>query len=322
MFDSHKGLKIAGISISVLAVLVVAGTAVMAIFQETVEPNEVGVFQYRPYLIGTSSVDKHVLMGPDRAYMWPSTKLWRVNVAPQTLTAHAEDFMTRDRVPLDFDLSVTVRVATPASAPDLVQKFGTGPLTVFKTLVMQLGDDPKTKTAPTGELMSFLRDQVRHHHSAVFIAAQNENGTASDGAAEVENATRDHINAFLKKNGAGMIQVDNIALGRANPPDGVRKTIEATAQQAQEIKTQQERKRAAEARALAEVAVAAADNAYLKAMNYDLNQYIEIQRIAMYREVCKGNVMCVFSTGQTPLALPVPTQRASAPQPQQTAAKQ
>ncbi len=312
---SGRGWKIA--AASVFGVLLVSWGVIMLMFQKTIESNEVGVFQYRPYLVGSSSIDKQVIEGPNRAYMWPSTTLWNINTAPQTITAHAEDFMTKDRVPLDFDIAITIRVTGPAKAPDLVQKFGSGPITAFRTLVLQEGEG--TKKTPTGEFMSFLRDQVRHHHSAVFIAAQNEDGTLSEQAANVENATREHINAFLNKNSAGMIEVVNIALGRANPPDGVRRTIEATAQQAQEIKTQQERKRAADARALAEVAVAAADNAYLNAMNFSSDQFVQLRKIEMQREVCRTNT-CLFSDGQMPLAFTPPAQKATIPV--STAAKQ
>ena len=273
----------------------------------TIDAGEVGVFKYQPYLFGRGHVDTQIVTGPDRAYMWPSTSLIPVSIAPQTLTVHAEDFMTSDRVPLDFDVAITLRVTEPAKAPELIQRFGQGTVPVFRTLVLQQSD----KTAPTGELMSYLRDQVRHYHSAVFIAAQNEDGTPSDSASMVETQTREHVNAFLARNGASLIQVENIALGRANPPDGVKKTIETTAQQAQEVKTQHERTRAAEARKAAEIATAEADQAYLQAMGLSGEQFIALEQLKVQREVCKTNT-CVFTgAGQMPIALPAPTQRAA-----------
>ncbi|MBI4120773.1 MAG: SPFH domain-containing protein [Parcubacteria group bacterium] len=297
-------MKIFGFSIPHLAALAaLVATAACS----DVDAGQVGVFKYQPYFFGSGGVDQQVVVGPDLVYKWPSTTLVKVSIAPQTLTVHADDLMTADRVPLDFDIAVTIRVTDPSKAPDLIRTFGVGSVETFRTLVLQEGQPGSNRTS--GELMSFLRDQVRHHHSAVFIAAQNEDGTPSDKAATVEQETRKYINTFLAQNGAGMVQVQNIALGRANPPDGVRRTIEATAQQAQEVKTQHERERAAGARTAAETATAYADRAYIDGMGLTTEQYIQLQTLQVYRDVCKAPTMCVFSTGGGGMPLAIPSQQ-------------
>lgn len=297
-------LKVVGIG--VVAFAVIAATIALA-NMETVDAGYVGVYQDKPYFFGKGGVRNEVVVGPERVYTWPSTTVRVVKIAPQTVTVHAEDFMTADRVPLDFDMAITLRVTDPRLSPSLIRKFGTVSLETFRMLVLQQTEGSKT----SGELMSYFRDQVRHHHSAVFIAAQNEDGTLSNSAATVEQETRKHINAFLDRSGAGMIQVENIALGRANPPEGVRRTIEATAQQAQEVKTQAERTRAANARENAERATATADMAYVNAMGLSTDQFVELQRLKVWGEVCKTNT-CIFAPGNVPIALSAGSQGGSA----------
>lgn len=286
---------------------------VVALFtMRSISPSEVAVFEYRPFVFGSSSLDDRPIGGPQRFYMWPSTSMWTLNTAPQTLPAHADDFMSADRVPLDFDIAITIKLADPAKAPAVVRKFSSeSVVSVFRLLVLQDAKDQQGKVATRGEFMSYLRDQVRHHSSSVFIAAQNADGTPSDAASQVEKQTRDYINKFLSENGADMIRVENIALGRANPPDGVRRSIEATAQQAQDVKTQGERKRAQDARKDAEIAAAAAERAFMDSVKLTPEQFVELQRIRAIEKVCTGSATCVLNMGggNMPIAIParVPT---------------
>jgi hypothetical protein len=251
--------------------------------------------------------DGRVGKGPQRFYRWVTTSVWVADTAPYTIDAHADDFMSADRVPLDFDLSVTARCADWRNIPEMIDRFGTADcFQVLRRLVLQLAPEG-SRGSPRGEFMSYLRDQVRHHNSSVFIAAQDADGKPSDAASEVERQTREHINRFLEANGAAMIKVDNIALGRANPPPGVRASIEATAQQAQDIKTQVERERAQKARLNAEVAAAAAERAFMDSVKLNSAEFIELQRIRAWEKVCVNNNICVFTQGAAPpLALPMP----------------
>ena len=289
-----------------VAAIVAAIFGIMAFFtMRVIEEGYVGVYRYNPFFIGKSYLDPNVVVGPNRAYMWPSTSMWQVKVAPTTFTAHAHDFMTQDRMPLDFDIAITFRLVDPPAAPQMLVAFGTYPEQVFKTLVLQSGDVGTQKNVSTGEFMSFLRDQVRRHHSNVFIAAQDENGVESNGAFEVERATIAHINKFLAERNAGVIKVENIALGRANPPAEVSKTIVETANQSQEIKTQAARLLAQVARKKSEEARAEADVIYNTRMNISSDQYVALQEIAMMRETCGVKGACTIIKGQAPVVIPV-----------------
>jgi hypothetical protein len=268
----------------------------------SVDKGEIGVYSVRPMIFGKGGVPDEIVIGPSRAYMAPTTALERLKISPESIVVHADDFMSKDRVPLDFDVSITLQLGETAKAPEMYRKFGGNHIETFKTLVLQ---NSEKKTGAAGEFMSFLRDQIRHHHSAVFVNAQDENGLASDGAKKVEEATTNYINKFLEERGAGMVKVTNIALGRANPPPGVRQSIERTAEQAQEQKTQVEREKAANQRKAAEIATAGADMAYVNAMGLSGDQFVDLKRIEAIRSVCGVNLSgCVLSFGgNTPVAV-------------------
>lgn len=313
---SIVGVYLAGTSLFAMLILLFIGT-------DTLEKGQIGVYSYRPMIFGSNGLGEEVLVGPGRFYMFPTTKLEKAPLVPFSLVVHAEDFMAKDRVPLDFDVSMTLQLVDTSQTPSMFRKFGGGPEETFRTFVLQ----KDAKGASAGEFMSYLRDQIRHYHSSVFVNAQTENGDVSDDAKKVEESTTSHINKFLATQGAGMIKVTNIALGRANPPPGVRSAIERTAEQAQEQKTQVERQRAAVSRLNAEVATAEADMAYVRAMGLDGNQFVELSRIRMLEKVCgneKSPRPCILSaTGSTPVAVsvPPPVQRASTEQPSTVAVK-
>lgn len=269
----------------------------------SVSNGEVAVVEYKPYMIGSSGVDETPVFGPTLVYTWPSTSLNKMKSVPTTLTIQVNDMVTSNQVPLHFDIAVTIQLIDQKEAPALYKKMNADPVTAFRTLVLQSVLVGKAEV-PTGEFMSYLRDQVRHYNSSVFISATNPDGTPSDGARNVEKSTIEHINGFLKSRGVGMIQIVNIALGRANPPPGVLKEIENTASQAQEAKTQAARLITALTRKDAETASAEADKAYLKALGLTTPEYIELKRIEAIREVCAKN-NCTFINGQIPVTVPV-----------------
>lgn len=268
--------------IGALVVFSVATLVVWLFGTSSLDKGECAAYSYKPLFAGFSGISNEVAVGPGVSYMMPTTSLEKVKFIPYSMTIHAHDFMAKDRVPLSFDISVTVQLADCKRAPAMLRAFGSGPVTTFKTLVLQ--DDGKGNYS--GELMSFLRDQVRHHSSSVFINAQTDDGENSDGARDVERNTISHLTAFLKSRGADMVVTTNIALGKANPPEGVKAAIARTAIEAQEQKTQVRRKTAAESRKSAETAVAEADLAYMTALNITADQFIQLKRVELIEKVC------------------------------------
>jgi regulator of protease activity HflC (stomatin/prohibitin superfamily) len=304
-YDRNTGTSKVLRKVALVACAAIAGLIAFLVLQvRTVPEAHAGVWVYKPYIFGKTYVDQTASLGPARNFAWISTEVVALRTSPQSVSVHAEDFMSSDRIPLDFDISITIEMTENAqgeNGPKLWARFGQQPLAVFRTLVLQDADAGTAKSNVKGELMSYLRDQVRHHHSQEFISAQKEDGSISNAASDVEKHTVLHINKFLADNSAGMIRVTNIALGRANPPDGVRKAIEETATQAQNVKTQGERQKAETSRKAAEEARAAADQAYLLAMKMDADMFIQLRAIEMQRDVCaRQGASCTFFMGGTP----------------------
>jgi hypothetical protein len=273
----------------------------------TIEPDEAAIFDYRPLIFGSAFLGEEVYLGPNRFYMWLTTTMRKCPLSPDSISANADDFVSKNQVPLDFDIAITVKLADPKGCPKMLKTFGTtNPISVFRKLMLQTYDtDDKTKKiGPSrGEFMSYFREQVKLFHSSVFIAAQNEDGTPSGEASNIEKMTVAYANQFLKANGAGMVVIENVALGKANPPVNVLKAIEDTAAQAQDMKTQHERKRAQDVRAAAEKSKALADRAYIDSLNLPNELYVELKRIEAMEKVCGGQTVCIIGT-TPPVVLP------------------
>ncbi len=273
--------------------LIVAGLLGLIMCSHSVQERTWGILVHKPFFFGKGGVDEKVVIGPDRVYLWPSSSLRTISMEPISIGAHAEDFNSANQVPLDFDFTMTFKVTSADGARRLVSTLGGNPEQVFRTLLLQQG---KAGTAATGEVMSHLRDEVKHRHSAEFIAALKADGTPSDATPVVEKSPREFSNTFLAQAGADMLKVDSVALGRANPPDGVKAAIAATAAASQDEKTQIERRKAQISRREAEIASASADRAYQEELKLPLEAWLQLKQLEAQKAVC-GNGNCTFVFG-------------------------
>jgi regulator of protease activity HflC (stomatin/prohibitin superfamily) len=85
-----------------------------------------------------------------------------------------------------------------------------------------------------------------------------------------------------------------VTVGRANPPDAVKDQRVATATEQQRQLTEQQRKIAEDARLEAERSRAAADNAYRNSLGLSPAQFISLEAINMQRAACTGGTTCTF----------------------------
>jgi len=76
-----------------------------------------------------------------------------------------------------------------------------------------------------------------------------------------------------------------INVGRVNPPDAIKNQRIETAAQEQRAITEQQTKLAEDQRKAAEQSRAAADNAYREAMQLSPDQFLQLERIKMQRDV-------------------------------------
>ncbi len=205
-----------------------------------------------------------------------STEMYEVDRRPQQFTIHAEDFMTSDGVPLDFDSVIRLRVLD------------------FVRLIGNFGEDWFNQNV-AAEFTNRLRQAIRKHG---MNETAIETTAIDDIDAEVSTAMETYIKESLLP-----LELVQITVGRANPPDSIKDQRIATANQQQRKLTEQERERAEDQRQAAEKAAAAADNAYRTALGLTQEQFLvveslEVQResiaalraqIDMQREVCKSS---------------------------------
>lgn len=230
----------------------------------------------KPYFIGSGGViDKPVPTG--RAWAWLSTSPIYVDVRPQQANIEFNDLMSRDGVPLDFNAAIRYRVTDTVA---LVSKFG--------------ADDHWFSRNLEKPFSNAVRDAVKKR-------GMNEmaiDATASEAVdAEVSKATE----AIIKRDSIP-IQLIDVTLGRANPPDAIKSQRIDTAAQEQRINTEKQKTLAEAQRLLAERARADADNAYRLAMNLSPDQYLQLKSIEALAWACasKPGTCSFVTTGVMP----------------------
>ncbi|GEM_PF-609318 len=273
-----------------------------------VPPGSVGVYYDTPYFFGGQGGVRDEIILPGRVVTWKSTNVYTVSTAPWTIKVHVDDMMSANRVPLDFDVAITLQMDKPTSAPTLIREFNGGPVTAFSRVAMPGVPDNLVIANPSGEFMSFLRDKVREKHMDEFIIAHDSKGVHSDANNGIEKEAVVYMNGFLSKKKVNVV-VTNVALGRANPPDNVKAAMERTAEQVQMQTTEVERAAAQRARKDAETASAEADKAQQTKLGFSNGEYLKKLELETVLKVCGssskelkdtsgGRVNCTLVYGQ------------------------
>lgn len=259
----------------VAAVLVAVSGA--ACSPSSVGPNEQAVLVYQPYVFGSGHVDQTPVK---TGLVWTSwsTQVWRVNMIASQVNVEFDDLMTSDGVPLDFHSAVQYRIN---DAVKMVTKFGGDTNAVPAGFWVRVLDQP---------YRSAVRDAVKAH-------GLNEMAINAKAADEVDQKVTLAMREIIK---ATDVPIDllNVTLGRANPPDAIKHQRIATAEQEQRIQTEKQGKLAEDQRKEREESRAAADRAYNVKMDLNPDQYLRLETIKMQREVCaKGG--CYFGFAPT-----------------------
>jgi hypothetical protein len=142
-------------------------------------------------------------------------------------------------------------------------------------------------------LRNAVRDSVKKRDMQEMAISQ----TAADAVGNEVSAAAINI---VQRTGVPII-ITAINVGRVNPPDAIKNQRIETAAQEQRAITEQQTKLAEDQRKAAEQSRASADNAYREAMQLSPDQFLQLERIKMQRDVCawqKGN--CTFFIGGGP----------------------
>ena len=204
------------------------------------------------------------------------------NMLPQRIDMEFDDMMTKSGVPVSFHVVATYRVV------DSVK------------LVGKYGADVDEKTGIPGfwdrnidqPLRTAVRDSVKQRDMQDMAISQ----TAADAVGKEVSTAAIQI---VQQTGVPIL-FTAINVGRVNPPDAIKNQRIETAAQEQRAITEQQTKLAEDQRKAAEQSRAAADNAYREAMQLSPDQFLQLERIKMQRDVCGHGGNCTFFIGSGP----------------------
>ena len=228
----------------------------------------------KPILFGHGGVDPTPVRTGRSFVAWTTSAVY-VSVVPLQFTVHFEDLMSSDGVPLDFDAVIRLRIK------DSVR------------LVAEFGPD-WYKANVEAEFKNRVRQAVRKH-------GMNETAINASAIDDIDDEVSKALVTYVTK-ARLPIELIDITVGRANPPDSIKSQRVETAAQEQRVNTEKQRALAEFSRLAAERARADADNAYREAMKLSPDQFLQLETIKMQQAACaKGGCTFLVGTGAMPV---------------------
>ena len=235
------------------------------------------VWVEKPILFGHGGEDKSpVLTG--REFGAPTSQAIDVNMLPQRVDMEFDDMMTKSGVPVSFHVVATFAITDSVK---LVSRFGADYDDKGGWGFWNRNIDQPLRTA--------VRDSVKQRDMQEMAISQ----TAADAVGSEVSAAAIKI---VQQTGVPIL-FSAINVGRVNPPDAIKNQRIETAAQEQRAITEQQTKLAEDQRKAAEQSRAAADNAYRQAMQLSPDQFLQLERIKMQRDVCAHGTTCTFFIG-------------------------
>jgi len=234
------------------------------------------VWVMKPLFFGHGGIDPAPVK-TGRSYGAITSNAVDVSMLPQRVDVVFDDMVTKSGVPVSFHVVATFRVVDSVK---LVSLFGADRDERGWGFWDRNVDQP---------LRTAVRDAVKKRDMQEMAISQS---AADDVGREVAVAA----NQIVQQ---ANIPIAFIAInvGRVNPPDAIKNQRIATAEQEQRAITEQQTKLAEDQRKAAEQSRAAADNAYRMAMQLSPDQFLQLERIKMQRDVCSRGTNCTFFIG-------------------------
>jgi hypothetical protein len=264
--------KVAAALFTVLAICGLAGCTVAS-------PNagHEAVWMEKPIFFGHGGVDQTPVTA-GREYGAITSDAIDVEMLPQRVDMEFDDMMTSSGVPVSFHVVATFKVTDPVR---LVSGFGAD-----RTDKGDWGFWMRNLDQP---MSNAVRDAVKKRDMQEMAISQ----TAADAVGQEVNTAAISI---VQKLGIPIV-FTAVNVGRVNPPDAIKNQRIETAAQEQRAITEQQTKLAEDQRKAAEQSRAAADNAYREAMQLSPDQFLQLERIKMQRDVCAHGGTCTFFIG-------------------------
>jgi Membrane protease subunits, stomatin/prohibitin homologs len=234
------------------------------------------VWVMKPLFFGHGGIDPSPVK-TGRSYGAITSSAIDVSMLPQRVDMVFDDMMTKSGVPVSFHVVATFRVVDSVK---LVSQFGADRDGNSWGFWDRNVDQP---------LRTAVRDSVKQRDMQEMAISQS---AADDVGREVAVAA----NQIVQQSGIPIV-FTAMNVGHVNPPDAIKNQRIATAEQEQRAITEQQTKLAEDQRKAAEMSRAAADNAYRQAMQLSPDQFLQLERIKMQRDVCSHGTACTFFIG-------------------------
>jgi len=235
------------------------------------------VWVEKPFLFGHGGIDQTPVTA-GRAYGAITSDAIDVDMLPQRIDMEFDDMMTKSGVPVSFHVVAQFKVTDPVR---LVSGFGADRDDKGNWGFWDRNLDQPLRTA--------VRDSVKQRDMQEMAISQ----TAADAVGQEVSTAAIRI---VQQQGLP-IAFTAINVGRVNPPDAIKNQRIETAAQEQRAITEQQTKLAEDQRKAAEQSRASADNSYREAMQLSPDQFLQLERIKMQRDVCAHGSTCTFFIG-------------------------
>jgi regulator of protease activity HflC (stomatin/prohibitin superfamily) len=240
----------------------------------TVSPDagQEAVLIRKPLVFGHGGVDPTPVK-TGRSWVALTTQAMYVSMQPETFHLKIDDMMSGDGVPLDFDAAIRLKVT------DSVK------------LVVSFGPEWYAKNVER-PFFQAIRDAVKKR-------GMNEVAINALAADAIDAEVTEVMQKYLAEKQIP-VALDDVTVGKANPPDAVKHQRIATAEQEQRQNTEKQAKLAEDQRLEHERSRAAADNAYREAMRLSPDQFLQLESIKAMREVCAAGKCSFVTAGSLP----------------------
>lgn len=243
----------------------------------TVGGDEEGVLIMKPWFFGHGGVDEDpVTSGSENCA--PSTDEVVFKITPIAYGEKFENLISDDNVPLDFETHLTLQISK-GTTPELYKKFGDA--WYFNNV------SPKFR--------SLVRDKISSYKMQDLISKR-------EVLTGIDSSLNHQLTKYFREIGLD-VNIIQVTIGAATPPQEVLDETQKTAAQNQSILTQNARKLAEDSRRAAEVSKAVADKAYKSEMNMNMDEYLKLRQLEIEAEklvIVKGkqNVSIIMGNAQ------------------------
>lgn len=248
-----------------------------------VDAGEELVVIQKPWFFGSGGIKKEPVTS-GRPLLAISTDFVKYNIKPVKHTENFEDVITYDNNPVNFEAYIQIRINS-GKTPYLHEDFG--------------------QKWYTNNIREHFRTKIRGYCSKYNMFTLSTDRTIVDS---LETIIHTEMVDLIEDLGMPL-EIMNVIIGKVTPPQAVLHETTKTAAERQAIKTQEARKDREDARKLADIAKAKADQAYKNSFSgMTINQYlylrsleIEAEKINMVKGKKNVSINMVQGGGATPV---------------------